>query len=111
MRTRTHAWLRSMALLLGSLTSLFVGLFALDATGAVDTLVHLVPMALLLGMLAVAWRWPALGGAAFIAAAGAYALAAWDHPTWIAAIAGPLLAVGVLFVLSRPPGRPGAVRA
>ncbi len=103
MWTRSDAWLRSIALLLGGLASLFVGSFALDATGAVDTLVHLVPMALVLGMLAVAWRWPTVGGAAFIAAAGAYALAAWDHPTWIAVIAGPLLAVGVLFVLSRRP--------
>ena len=110
MRTRSEAWLRSIALLLGSLTSLFASLFALDATGTVDTLVHLVPAALLFGMLAVAWRWPTIGGAAFIAAAGAYSLAAWEHPAWIAVIAGPLLVVGVLFVLSRVPGRPRAVR-
>lgn len=103
MRTRSAIELRWLALLLGGLFVLFVSLFALDATGAVDTLLHLAPMALVVSMLTVAWRWPRLGGAAFIAAAGAYAVAAWDHPMWIAVVAGPLLAVGMLFVWSGVP--------
>jgi hypothetical protein len=95
---------------LGGFVCLFFSLFALDATGPVDTLVHLTPVAGLLAVLGIAWRWPGLGGAVFIAVAAAYAVAAWPHPSWVAAIAGPLATVGVLFVASRsrrqsPPGR------
>ena len=54
----------------------FISLFALDVVGMEGTLawrlggllVHLAPSLVLAGTLAVAWRWPALGGALFIAA-------------------------------------------
>ncbi|WP_092308945.1 DUF7670 domain-containing protein [Brevundimonas viscosa] len=54
----------------------FISLFALDVFGMEGSLawrlggvlVHLAPSFVLAGILAVAWRWPALGGALFIAA-------------------------------------------
>jgi hypothetical protein len=111
MRTQSAVWLRWTPRVLGILLCHFISLFALDAEGALATAMHLIPVAVLLAILAVAWRWPAVGGAAFLGVAGAYLLAAWQHPSWIAVISAPLSVVGVLFLLSwqRPGG--GSARA
>lgn len=106
MSTRSQAWLRWSPRILGCVVCLYLGLFALDATGVRDAMTHLAPAALVLAVVAVGWRWPALGGAGFIAIAAAYALAAWHQPTWVAAISMPLVLVGALFLASRP-RRPG----
>jgi hypothetical protein len=100
MRLRFAAWLRRAPHVLGFLVCLFLALFALDSTGVVDALMHLTPVALLLAILAAGWRWPWLGAAGFLGVAVAYAIAAWQHPSWVAVISGPLAVVGVLFVLS-----------
>jgi hypothetical protein len=101
MSRRSDAWLRWTPRLLGSAVCLYLGLFALDAAGPVELLVHLAPAAAMLALLLVAWRWPSAGGAGFLAAAALYAVAASAHPTWIAAISGPLILVGLLFIASR----------
>jgi hypothetical protein len=103
----TDTWLRWAPRFLGTLVCLFLGLFALDATSGVDLLIHLAPAAAVGLFLAVAWRWPALGGAGFLAVAATYAAAAWRQPTWIAAIAGPLVLTGALFITARVRMRPG----
>lgn len=111
MRTRSHPWLRWTPLILGTLVCLFLSLFAADSTGLVDALMHLAPVAALGAILAVGWRWPWLGAAGFIGAAAVYAVAAWQHPSWIAVISGPLAAVGVLFLASWRLHRPTSAPA
>jgi hypothetical protein len=94
--------------ILGILTCLFIGLFALDAFGPgkglmqalLDFAVHLIPSLVLLVVVALSWRWPWVGGVVFTAGAAAYAYLAAGHPSWIAIISGPLLTVGVLFFWS-----------
>jgi len=68
--------------ILGVLLGLFVGLFALDVFNegrgpwetALAFAIHLIPAAIVLGAVAVAWRWEPAGGAPFLALAVAYAV-------------------------------------
>lgn len=108
MSSMSMSWLRWSPRILGCVVCLYLGLFALDSRGA-DLLIHLVPAAIVSTLLAVGWRWPSLGGAGFVALAGAYALVARGQPTWVAAISGPLLLVGALFLASR--SRPAGIAA
>jgi len=94
---------------LGILTSLFIGLFALDAfsggtplTAALpEFLIHLIPAIVLLALVVVAFRRPWIGAVGFIGLALVYALSApMGHPDWIVAISGPLAVVGALFLWS-----------
>lgn len=88
--------------------SLFLGIFALDAfSGAVafprsllDFAIHLIPSAVLLAVVAAAWRREWIGAAAFLILALAYAAVAGTHPSWIATIAGPMVVVAVLYAWS-----------
>ena len=80
----------------------FVALFALDAFDgsppreAVPAfLMHLTPAAVVAVVVLRAWRWPWFGAA--LAIAYAVSVARLD---WIAAIAGPLIVVAVLFGLA-----------
>lgn len=103
----THFLLWS-ARILGIAVSLFLGLFALDAFTAgssfdralVDFAVHLLPAAIVMAIVIMAWERPWAGGLSFIAIAVAYGLTTRSRPDWILAISGPLLAVGVLFLWS-----------
>ena len=60
----------------------FMSLFALDVFGqgtslwetTVGLMMHLIPTALLLVVLLVAWRWPWIGGVAFLLVAGLFVL-------------------------------------
>ena len=96
---------------LGILVCLFLSVFALDAFGGGKTflqglrdfLLHISPMLILLGVVALSWRWKLVGGIVFSALSVAYAYFAYyvrHHPEWIPTIGGPLLLVGVLFLLS-----------
>jgi hypothetical protein len=87
--------------------ALFLAVFALDVfTGGpwLDTLLalvmHLVPSFLVLGVVALAWRWPAVGAVAFPVLALVYAVVVHWRLDWIAAIGGPLLLLGVLYFVS-----------
>jgi hypothetical protein len=107
---------------LGILVCLFLGMFALDAFGSgktflsslPDFLVHIMPVAILAGFLALSWRWKWVGGVVFTALAVAYAYFVGmrqGHAEWILPIAGPLLLVGALFLASwlrRGKARPAA---
>jgi hypothetical protein len=94
--------------LIGIAVCLFLSLFALDAfTGskpaleaAGEFLVHVSPVLFLLVVVALSWRWEWVGGLVFTGIAVAYAYLARDHAAWIATISGPLLLVGLLFLVS-----------
>jgi hypothetical protein len=86
----------------------FLSLFALDAFSGgksflealPDFLIHVAPMAVLLVIVGLSWRWEWVGGVVFTGLAVAYAYMARRHASWIATISGPLLLVGVLFIWS-----------
>ena len=88
----------------------FISLFALDVFGesrgfwqtALALLMHLIPTAILLAVLAVSWRWEWVGGVVFPALGLFYLVRFWGRFHWstYALLAGPLLLLGVLFLLS-----------
>jgi hypothetical protein len=92
----------------GLLVATFLALFALDAfnetssfVGALPTFaIHLIPSLLVLMVVAIAWRFEWIGAIAFIALAVLYAVMARGRLDWIAVISGPLVLVGVLFLVS-----------
>lgn len=92
--------------------SLFLATFALDAWDPqrrvaerlVDAAIHLIPSALVLAIVIAAWRRPWVGGVAFLSLALAYAISVNFRPDWILAISGPLLTVGLLYLLASRPG-------
>jgi hypothetical protein len=87
----------------------FLSLFALDVfqEGAgvwrttLALLMHLIPSFVLVGALALAWRWEWIGAGLFGAAGTAYMAMAWRHPSWIAIISGPQFVIAALFLLGR----------
>jgi hypothetical protein len=96
---------------LGSiLFAAFLSMFALDVfgegRGALETagalLMHLIPAAVVLVLLAVAWRRPLLGALAFAVLGGFYLLMSPGRFHWsaYAAISGPLFLIAALFLLN-----------
>jgi len=126
--TTTSAGLLWVPRVLGIALGLFLALFALDAFesgkpfwhSVTDALIHLLPSALVLSLVALSWRWPSVAGFAFLALAAGYALTTGFRPDWVAVISGPLLIVGLLFLwagrhhdehgATRPPAAGGAAR-
>ena len=108
MAKRSDAVLLWAPRVVGIVVCLFLSMFALDAFSAGkpaleavrDFIVHVLPMVVLLGVVALSWRWEWVGGFVFTGLALAYAYVARRHLGWIALISGPLLLVGVLFLLS-----------
>lgn len=88
--------------------ALFLSLFALDVfsqgygfrEAVLALLMHLVPSFLVLIFLAVAWRWPRIGGLVFLALGAAYAVDQIDEPVAVLGISGPLFLVGLLWIVS-----------
>lgn len=86
----------------------FLSLFALDVFNEArpfwQTLlalaIHLIPSAVLLVVVALAWRWEWVGTLLFTAAGVAYWAAAARHPSWVLVISGPLFLVAALFLLN-----------
>ena len=86
--------------------AIFLGVFALDVFnephGFWRTVlafgIHLIPAAMVVAILAAAWRWEWPGVLFFTLAAALYA---WHvlpvHPGWAAAIAIPMLVIAGLF--------------
>ena len=91
--------------LLAAAVSLFLAAFSLDAFGGAatfgaalpDFLIHLLPAAMVLAIVALSWNREWIGAVTFTALAVAYAVAARAHPSWIATISGPLLVVAALY--------------
>lgn len=88
----------------------FISLFALDVFGAGygfwETLlalaIHLLPTALILLAAALAWRWEWIGALAFLGMAVWYLVMSGGQQHWTAyaLIAGPLLLLAGLYLLS-----------
>ena len=89
--------------------AVFISLFALDvfqghaapAQVALALAMHLVPTALVVVALVIAWRWEWVGAVLYFGLAVLYVVvmherARWD---WYLLIAGPAVLVGVLFLL------------
>lgn len=86
----------------------FLGLFATDVFSethgflptAAAFLIHLIPAALVLFALLVAWRNEVLGGALYLVLGGTYLVSGWGRFHWsaFAVIAGPLFLVALLFL-------------
>jgi hypothetical protein len=87
--------------------SLFLAVFALDAWNPdkrlterlADVAIHLIPSALVIAIVVAAWHRPWIGGVGFLALAVAYAVSVNFRPDWILVISGPLLTVGLLYLL------------
>lgn len=99
----------------------FLSIFALDVFDegrplgqtVLALLVHLTPTWLVLGSLAVAWRWGVAGGLLFAGLGAYYIVMAWGRFPWLTyvVVAGPLFLVAALFVIDalyRARLRPGA---
>lgn len=86
----------------------FISLFALDVFDgehgfwqtALALLMHLVPTAVLLGLLAVCWRWEWVGAVVFPALGLLYLWSGRVHWSAYVLISGPLFLLGILFFLS-----------
>lgn len=88
----------------------FISLFALDIFGQgyslwetiVGLTMHLIPTFALLAVLAVAWRWPLVGGITTLLAAGVFLLrfgANWGGEwTTYLLILGPPIMIGLMFL-------------
>jgi hypothetical protein len=86
--------------------AIFLGMFALDVFSesygfwktVAALMIHLVPVYIVLAVLAIAWRWEWIGAAGFAGLALWYAKGVWrHHSNWVAAIAGPMALIAVLF--------------
>ncbi len=88
----------------------FISLFALDvfegSHGFWQTvlafLIHLIPTAIVLALLAICWRWDWIGGVVFPGLGLLYVVMFWGRFPWsaYALIVGPLMILGALFVAS-----------
>ena len=94
---------------LGFLFAAFISLFALDVFSEfsgwqvlVALVMHLIPTGMVLIALAIGWRWQWLGGTLLIALGTLYLVTAWGRFDWSAyvMISGPLLLIGVLFLVN-----------
>lgn len=109
MQTMAERLLHWSPRVIGLLFAAFLAVFALDVFdeghGFWKTLlnlaIHLIPTAVVLGALALAWRWGWAGGVAFLGLGVWYAATAWGRFPWsvYVVIAGPLILLGLLFVL------------
>jgi lysylphosphatidylglycerol synthetase-like protein (DUF2156 family) len=96
--------------ILGLLFAAFISLFALDVFGEgygfwetiAALIMHLIPTAILLVVLALAWRWEWIGAILFAALGVAYIIMAGGKFEWATylLISGPLFLIGALFLVS-----------
>ena len=90
--------------------AVFISLFAFDVfeegkgfwETSVALLIHLVPTIIIVAVLVVSWRREWIGGILFIALGIFYIVWAWGRFPWTtyAIISGPLILMGILFLLS-----------
>jgi hypothetical protein len=96
--------------ILGILFALFISIFALDVFGQgysfgetiVALIMHLVPTALVVVVLLIAWRWEWAGAVLFAALGAWYLLMTRGRFDWLTylLISGPLFLIGALFLVS-----------
>jgi len=87
----------------------FISMFAMDifdgSHGFLQTivglLIHLIPTFLIVAVLLLSWRWEWIGAVVYIGLGIFYALTTgYGRITWILGISGPLLVIGILFLIS-----------
>jgi hypothetical protein len=90
--------------------AIFISLFALDVFRAgkgfwevtLALLIHLIPTAIVLGVLALSWRREWISAIIYIALSILYIVQTWGRfplSTYLI-IAGPLILIGILFMLN-----------
>ncbi len=99
-----------MPRVLAILFAVFISLFALDVFGAghgfwesiAGFLIHMLPTALILIALAIAWRRAWAGAILFASLETAYLIMAGGQVDWVAyvLISGPAFLIGILFLIS-----------
>jgi hypothetical protein len=109
-KTKPLRFLRWTPRMLGLLFAAFISLFALDVFDGQQTLaqtlwallLHLIPTALLLSLVVIAWRWERIGAIGFAALGLFYVVAFWGRFHWATycIIAGPLLLIAALLIIS-----------
>ena len=95
---------------LGIAFALFISIFALDVFSGHQSLpqllialgMHLIPTALIVVTLIVAWRWEWVGAVLFFGLGVLYIVTVGGHAPWdwYLFIAGPAFLVGLLFLLN-----------
>lgn len=93
---------------LGLAFALFLSIFALDVFGegygfwntVLALAMHLIPTAIVVVALVLAWRWEWIGAVLFAAAGTLYLVNTLRHPDWILLVSGPLFLIAVLFLVN-----------
>lgn len=90
---------------------IFLSLFSLDAFSGdspvweklLGLLIHLVPVFILIGVVILAWKHELVGGILYIGLGILYIILVGLHRplSWYLGITGPLVVIGILFLLSR----------
>ena len=86
--------------------AIFLSMFALDVfnegytfgQALVALMIHLIPTAIIVAVLIIAWRWEWVGAALFTVAGLWYLISNRAHPNWIVTISGPLFLIAALFL-------------
>ena len=96
--------------ILGLLFAAFISLFAFDVfegnhgfwQTTLALMMHLIPTAILIAVVAVSWRWEWVGGVLFPGLGIFYLVSFWGRFPWsvYALISGPLFLLGVLFLMN-----------
>jgi hypothetical protein len=98
---------------LGIVLTAFISLFALDVFEhftLIGFLMHLVPTAIALAVLLIAWRWEAVGGCLYLLIGVIYIVMAWGRFPLLTymLVVGPIWLVGGLFLCHHFVRRPAA---
>ncbi len=109
MSPAARRWLYWSPRVLAILYVLFTSIFALDVFEGNPPLpqlllglaMHLIPTAILVVALVVAWRWEWFGALVFGGLGVAYVIFFWHRFAWTVhlSVAGPAILVGLLFLL------------
>ncbi|MFH1585184.1 MAG: hypothetical protein ABIB79_00270 [archaeon] len=108
-KQRRNNWLYWIPRVLGILFILFISLFALDIFWEysgwelfVGLFMHLIPSYFLLAFLLIAWRWEKVGGYLYLLLALVFTVFfdTYKEPISFLLITGPVLLIGVLFLLN-----------
>jgi hypothetical protein len=96
--------------ILGILFALFISLFAMDVFNEgytlpdllIALLMHMIPTAMVVIALVIAWRWEWVGAVLFIGLGIFYIVWAWGsfHISAYLGISGPLIVTGMLFLIN-----------
>ena len=105
---RSSPWLAWAPRVLAIAFALFLSLFAGDASNEAESdsvrsmsfFMHLLPALFCVVVVVLAWKREWIGALFFLLLAVFYTWWAWAHPSWIFAIALPMLALAVLYLLA-----------